>query len=170
MIKKGIVISGVIGAVAIAIVAATTVSLSSTISAEAAEMRAVTAAFGGHHGRRHGHRLAHMCSDRRSEKVEHAIDFVENFMNFTTPQQQAWSELAQSLRDGDVRVGEACASLKDGKMPITATEKFALLETVLSAGLDIVVKVRPAFDRFYSTLNTKQQKSLDDLLSRHRRT
>ena len=166
MSKKGILISSAIGLVAIAAVAATTFSLGAATSAFA-ETKTASSMFAGHHGWRHGgKRIAHICSPARSQKIEHGISFVENFMNFTTPQQQAWNGLAQALRAGDGRVEEACSTLKDGEMPKSATAKFAMVETVLSAGLDIVLKVRPAFDKFYDTLNTKQQKSLDDLLSR----
>lgn len=164
--KKGILISGFIGLVAVAGVAATTFSISSAVNAEGAELRSVSAMMGGGHVWRHRNRIQHVCSGMRSEKLEQAITFVENFMNFTTPQQQAWTGLAQALRGGDQRVGEACATLKDGKIPDTAMEKLAMVETMLSAGLDIVVTVRPAFDKFYGTLNEQQQKSLDDLLSR----
>ncbi len=166
MSKLGILISSAIGLVAVAGVAATTLSLGAVTMA-AAETTAASSMFGRHHGWRHGgNRIARICSPARGEKVEHGIVFVENFMNFTTPQQQAWDGLAQAVRAGNARVDEACATLKDGKMPTSATEKFAMAETVLSAGLDIVMKVRPAFDQFYKTLNSKQQKSLDDLLSR----
>lgn len=165
MNKTGILISGVICLVAAGAVAATTLSLGSAVGAEAAGMRTASAMLGGHGGR-HGNRVRHVCSPMRGEKLEQGISFVENFMNFTMPQQQAWEGLAQALRAGEQTVGDACATMKDGLMPVTATEKLALLETVLSAGLDIVVTVRPAFDKFYGTLNEKQQKSLDDLLSR----
>jgi len=163
MSTKGILISGAVGLVAVAAIAATTLSLGAATMAEAAGAGSM---FGRHHGGRHGNRIAMICSPARSEKVEHAISFVENFMNFTTPQQQAWTPLAQALRKGDGHVAKACATLKDGKMPTTASGKFAMMETVLSTGLEIVTEVRPAFDKFYNTLNTKQQKSLDDLLSR----
>jgi hypothetical protein len=165
MNKTGILISGVIGLVAVGAVAATTLSLSSAVGAEVAGMRTASAMQGGH-GWRHGNRMRHICSPMRGEKLGQGISFVEAFMNFTTPQQQAWEGLAQALRAGEQRVGDACGTMKDGQMPVTATEKLALVETVLSAGLDIVVTVRPAFDKFYGTLNDKQQKSLDDLLSR----
>ena len=165
MNKTGILISGVIGLVAVGAVAATTLSLSSTVGAEVAGMRTASAMQGGY-GWRHGNRMRHICSAMGGEKLEQGISFVEAFMNLTTPQQQAWEGLAQALRAGEQRVGDACGTMKDGQMPVTATEKLALVETVLSAGLDIVVTMRPAFYKFYGTLNDKQQKSLDDLLSR----
>lgn len=174
MQTKGILISGAIGLVAAAAVAATTLSISSASESEGVKSGAASGMFaGGHHGWRHGGKhggrgMAHLCGAVRGEKVEHAISFVDNFMSFTTPQQQAWDELADALRAGDKRVGAACATLKDGKPPEGATAKLAMAESFLSAGLEVVQKVRPAFDRFYGTLNDKQRKALDDLLSRRR--
>lgn len=174
MNTKGILISGAIGLLAVAAIAATTVSLGSGVSAKGAETSTASALFGrGHHGWGHGggrggRGLAHLCGPVRGEKVEHAISFVDNFMTFTSPQQQAWEGLAGALRAADDRVGLACEGIKDGKPPQSATAKLAMAERFLSAGLDVVQQVRPAFDRFYGTLSDKQQKSLDDLLSRRR--
>ena len=171
---KGILISSAIGLLAVSAVAATTLSLGSAVSAKGAETDAASAMFGGgHHGWRHGGGrggMAHFCGPARGKKLEQAISFVDNFMTFTTPQQQAWKELAGALRTGNERVGVACGTLKDGKPPQSATGKLAMAESFLTAGLNVVQQVRPAFDRFYGTLNDKQRKSLDDLLSRrHRR-
>lgn len=169
MSKTVILISSAIGLVALAAIAATTLSIGSA-TVVAAETKAASVMFGRHHGRRHGgNHIAHICSPARGEKVEQGISFVENFMTFTAPQQQAWDGLAVAIRSGNDRVDEACSTLKDGRLPQSATGKFAMMETVLGAGLEIVTKVRPAFDRFYNTLNSKQRKSLDDLLSRRHR-
>ncbi len=175
MKTKGILISGAIGLVAAAAVAATTLSISGAAGSEGKQMGAASSMFGGgHHGWRHGGRhggrgVAHLCGMVRGEKVEQAISFVDNFMTFTPPQQQAWDKLAQALRASDDRVGAACATLKDGKAPQGASAKLAMVESFLTAGLDVVRRVRPAFDGFYDTLNDKQRKSLDDLLSRRHR-
>jgi hypothetical protein len=172
MSKKSIWIFSGIGLVAMAAVAATTLSIGSV--AAVAETASATSGFlsGGHHGWRHrggGNRIAMLCGPMRSEKVEHGIEFVESFMNFTTPQQQAWDSLASAIRAGDNSVGKACTDLKNEGKPKSATDKLALAETMLSTGLEVVTKVRPAFDTFYGTLNGKQQKALDNLMSRRHR-
>ena len=48
----------------------------------------------------------------------------------------------------------------------TATGKFARMETMLTAGLEVVKTVRPAFDKLYATLDEKQQAALDKMISR----
>lgn len=171
MNTKALLISGAVGLVAIAAVTATTLSIGSATENQGTHVGMASAMFaGGHHGGRRGGRgMAHLCGMARGEKVEHAISFVENFMSFTGPQQQAWEELAQAVRGGNEKVGEACAELKDGQPPRTAMAKLAMVETFLTTGLDVVQQVRPAFDQFYATLNDKQQKALDDLMSRRHR-
>ncbi|MDA1099443.1 MAG: Spy/CpxP family protein refolding chaperone [Proteobacteria bacterium] len=175
MNTKSIFISGAVGLVAVAAVVATTLSLGSTVSAKGTEASAASGLFGGdHHGWGHGggrggRGMAHLCGPARGEKIAHAISFVDNFLTFTSPQQKAWEELAEALRAGDARIGVACEAFKDGKPPQSATAKLAMAESFLAAGLDVVQQVRPAFDRFYATLNDKQRKSLNDLLSRRHR-
>ncbi|MDP6691459.1 MAG: Spy/CpxP family protein refolding chaperone [Alphaproteobacteria bacterium] len=172
MSRKSIWIFSGIGLVALGAVAATTLSLGSVTAVADTATAAAGFMGGSHHGWRHrggGHRIAMVCSTMRREKVEHGIEFVESFMNFTTPQQQAWASLASAVRAGDDSVGKACAGLKDKGKPQSATDKLALAETMLSTGLEVVTKVRPAFDQFYGTLNSKQQKALDNLMSRRHR-
>ncbi len=172
MKTKGILISSAIGLAAVGAVAATSLSLGSAANATGSERHAASGmSGGGHHGWGHGgmrggRGMAHLCGPARSEKVEHAISFVDNFMTFSGPQKEAWEELAGALRAGDKKVGEACETLKDGKPPQNAMGKMSMAESFLTAGLNVVQQVRPAFDRFYGTLNEKQQKSLDELLSR----
>lgn len=172
MKTKGILISSAIGLAAVGAVAATSLSLVSAANATGSERHAASGmSGGGHHGWGHGgmrggRGMAHLCGPTRGEKVAQAISFVDNFMNFTGPQQKAWEELAVALRAGDEKVGEACETLTDGKAPHGAMGKLSMAESFLTAGLNVVQQVRPAFDRFYATLNEMQQKALDDLLSR----
>lgn len=174
MKTKGVLISSAVGLMAVTAVAATSLSISAAAETEGARMAPAKAMFGGHHGWRHGGRhgggpMTHLCGMARGEKIQRAISFVDNFMSFTPPQQQAWDDLARTLRAGNDRIGTACDTLKDGKAPESAPAKLTMTEDFLTAALDVVRQVRPAFDRFYGTLNAKQRKALDDLLSRRHR-
>jgi hypothetical protein len=129
--------------------------------------------FGGEHGgwhRSHAHRggrgMAALCSDRRDQKLEHGLAFVEGFVNFTPEQTTAWNELGAALREGSATIGETCAELETAGKPQTAPEKLARFEAMGATGLAVLQRVRPVFDRFYATLSEKQQKALDDLMSR----
>lgn len=121
--------------------------------------------YRGHHrGGRHGMRM--ICSDRRAEKVEDAIGFAEAFFTFKGEQKTAWDGLAAALRDGSETIGKHCEAMKESGREDSATGKFARVETMLTAGLEVVQTVRPAFDKLYATLDEKQQTALDKMMRR----
>ena len=121
--------------------------------------------YRGHHrGGRHGMRM--ICSDRRADKVEDAIGFAEAFFTFRGEQKVAWDGLAAALREGSTTIGKHCEAMKAEGRQKTATGKFARMETMLTAGLEVVKKVRPAFDKLYATLDEKQQAALDKMIRR----
>ena len=132
---------------------------------------AAAAAPGGFRGHRHGggHGMMRVCGPQRSEKLEDGIGFVEAFFSFNAEQKTAWTGLASALRDGSEAIGKHCEAMKDGKRETTATGKLARVETMLTAGLEVVQKVRPAFDRFYATLDEKQQAALNKIIDRRGR-
>jgi len=121
--------------------------------------------YRGHHrGGRHGMRM--ICSDRRAEKVEDAIGFAEAFFTSQGEQKVAWDGLAAALREGSTTIGKHCEAMKAEGREKTATGKFARMETMLTAGLEVVQTVRPAFDKLYATLDEKQQAALDKMVRR----
>lgn len=119
---------------------------------------------GGHFrgGDRHG--MMRMCGPQRTERLENAIGFVDAFFSFNDAQKAAWTDLATALRDGSETIGKRCEAMRDQPRDDTAPGRLARMETMLSSGLDIVQKVRPAFDKFYGTLDEKQQAALDKLI------
>ena len=135
------------------------------------ELISAAAASGGgfHRGHRRGHGAKMICSDRRAEKLEDAIGFAEAFFSFNAEQKTAWDGLAGALRDGSDTIGRHCEALKDGDGQTNAAGRLARVETMLTAGLEVVQKVRPAFDGFYATLDKDQQAALDKLVQRRGR-
>lgn len=126
------------------------------------EAAAAPGSFRGH-GRGHGgmHRL---CGPQRAERLDNAIGFVEAFFSFNDTQKAAWDGLVTAVRDGSDTIGRNCEAMKAEGRETTAPGRLARMETGLSAGLEIVQKVRPAFERFYGTLDEKQQAALDKLI------
>jgi LTXXQ motif family protein len=108
-----------------------------------------------------------VCSDARDEILEERLAFVESFVDFTDEQEPAWQQLTAAIRAGSAKVGEACAEL-EAPDP-TAAAHLARVELILSTGLDIVQRVRPAFEQFYAVLDDDQKAALDKLVSRHHR-
>jgi len=150
---------------AVTAVAATSATWMPSAEAQGAREHKM-AMFGGHHGKGRGMGgMNRLCSDMRGERMERMIGFVESFMTFTAPQQQAWTTLTASVREGNAMVGATCDDLKgDRGKDLAAPERLARMETMMSTGLAVVQKVRPAFDGFYATLSEKQQQALDDML------
>ena len=130
---------------------------------------AASASGGFHRGHRRGHGARMICSDRRAEKLEDAIGFAEAFFSFNAEQKTAWDGLAGALRSGSDTIGKHCETIKANTGETSATGKLAQVETMLTAGLEVVQKVRPAFDGFYATLDKDQQAALDKLIQRRGR-
>jgi hypothetical protein len=133
-----------------------------------APVGAVSAHFRGRMGPGHRRGFEAICSERRNQGIEHGLAFVEGFVNFTPEQTTAWNELGAAIRAGSASVGEKCTELRAAGEPRTAPERLARFEAMATTGLDILKRVRPAFDRFYATLSEKQKKALDGLIE-HRR-
>lgn len=170
--KKGIAYSAV-GLLSLVAVGTTVLAVQPNLAAQAQDRVEATKAMfgGGHHGwgrGQRGHGLMRVCRGVNGERVDYAIGFVENIMEFSPEQQTAWDELATAIRSGQKTVSDACDEVKAEGRPETAPEKLAMVEQALQTGLTTVQQVRPAFDKFYATLSDKQKKALDDL-SRHRR-
>ena len=109
--------------------------------------------------------MAMICSDRRDQRIDHGIAFVEGFVNFTPDQTTTWSELTDAVRAGSATIGEKCEELENTDMPKSAPEHLQRFETMASIGLGILQRIRPVFDRFYATLSDKQKKAVNDLIS-----
>lgn len=158
----GAVVAIGVGAVAVAFTGPGSQALNT------AKLELVSSAI-AHGGSHRGHGIRHLCGDARTERLDAGVRFVEAFFSFNDEQKPAWEALEAALREGSDTVGQHCAMMH-GK-PSDTPERFERLETLLTAGLDVVRKVRPAFARFYETLNDDQKAAIDEItdMNRHRR-
>jgi hypothetical protein len=117
------------------------------------------------HGKHHG--MNRLCSPRRAQRIERMIAFAESFMDLTPPQQQAFDDLTLAVRDANSRMDQLCDEHRKADDAAKLSARLARFEAFLSAGLKSVQEVRPHFDKFYTTLDAKQQKALDDMF-KHR--
>jgi len=79
-----------------------------------------------------------ICSDHRTEKLDDALGFVEAFFSFNAEQKTAWNGLAGALRDGSDVIDKHCAAIKDKSEVPSAAGKLAQIETMPTAGLEVV--------------------------------
>ncbi len=139
----------------------------SRISSHAAETLVQYAHFGGGDRMRHrGGRLSMLCGERRDQRIEDALGFIESFVTFTPEQTAAWTDLTVAVQAGSASIGQACAEIDLANAPQNAPEKLARLETLMATGLNVVQQVRPPFAAFYGVLSQEQQKVLDRFASR----
>ena len=158
----GAVVAIGVGAIAVAFTGVG----SQTLNTAKLELFASAMAHGGHH---RGHGIPRLCSEARTEHLDAGIGFVEAFFSFDDDQKPAWEALETALREGGEMIGQHCAAMRG--RPSDAPGRLERLETLLAAGLDVVRKVRPAFARFYETLDADQKAAIDRIAdgNRHRR-
>jgi hypothetical protein len=117
---------------------------------------------------RRGHGSGFIAAAGDAQTIERLIGFVEGFMSFSEPQQNAWNTLAAVLREQSAHIQQALAAAdttgqNDGAPSAAAT--LLRLERMLSSTLEAVGRIRPVFENFYATLDEKQQKALDEYLT-----
>jgi hypothetical protein len=101
--------------------------------------------------------------------MQRQIGVIEGLMEFTPAQKTAWAELKTAIDSGKETFKKACEARKDGDKPKNAIERFNRHEEAMSTRLAVMKTVKPAFEKFYGTLNEKQQKTVDDMFTRGRR-
>lgn len=124
------------------------------------------------HGERHGWR-EHRRG--RGDRCEHAgrgmarhVDLIEGLMTFTPEQETAWKELKETMKTGRETLQKSCEARKEEDRPKTALERLDRFESAMATRLSVMQSFKPAFEKFYGTLSEKQQKTIDDLLTRKR--
>lgn len=137
-------------------------------SSEDASGKMHRAHWRGRHGKR-GHGFGRMCSDRQGKRFDRLTGVIEGLMTFTPAQDQAWKSLNTTVQGERAAIKKDCDELKAAERPKTASQKLARMEKVLSTRLSSLQRVRPAFDKFYATLNEKQKTAIDNLFSRRGR-
>lgn len=124
------------------------------------------------HGDRHGWRGHHRGRGDRCERagrhMERHVDLIEGLMTFTPEQETAWKELKETMTSGRATLKESCEARKEGDRPKTVIERLNRFEDAMATRLAVMRSFKPAFEKFYGTLSEKQQKSIDDLLTRKR--
>ncbi len=101
----------------------------------------------------------------RYRHLDHLAAHAKSRLDLTPPQEEDWRRLEEALRAIEGRFEEVCAeAAKAGPAP-TAPAQLARFEAVMSAGLEAIHRVRPAFDAFYDGLSTAQRQTLDGLLN-----
>lgn len=123
------------------------------------------ALFGWMRGRRHRRH----GSTPPAERVEHALGQFESRLAITEAQREDWEALAGMIRDGAEALGVAgpANGVGAGQTALEAApDRLARLEAKVEAGLAILRRTRPAFERLYDRLDETQRGTLDALIAK----
>lgn len=119
----------------------------------------------------HGGRGAHMerlCGDDRMAHIERAMTEARQELALKPQQEPAFAELEAAVERGNGIVAETCGRIEGAERPDNPVEHLARAETFMSAGLEVVQTVRPAFEDLYATLDDTQRDKLDAFMREHR--
>jgi hypothetical protein len=152
-----------------AIAAATALSAAAVTAAPAGNGPAGVDTGKSHHGvhKAHGDGHGDRC-ERAGRQMERHVDLIEGLMTFTPEQETAWKELKETMTSGRATLKESCEARKEGDRPKTVIERLNRFEDAMATRLAVMRSFKPAFEKFYGTLSEKQQKSIDDLLTRRK--
>jgi hypothetical protein len=106
-------------------------------------------------GRRGG--MMHMCNPRMAGFGVWRIDRMEQSLNLNESQKSALEE----LKSASTKAGEQMQAACPAEMPLTPTGRLDMMEKRMEAMLQAIRTVRPAFDKFFSSLNDEQKARLN---------
>lgn len=99
-----------------------------------------------------------------SNYVEGRIAFLHAELKITEAQMPAWHEFANVLRANAKRVADARAAQPHQLGP-SFIDRLDDQERWMSVGLESVRALKPAYAKLYGTLDDKQKKTADEILS-----
>lgn len=108
-------------------------------------------------GMMHGRGMGFMCNPRIAGMAEWRIKKIESAVNPTEAQRTALND----LRTASSKAAETITATCSAEVPAKSSERLALMEKRMEAMLQAIKLVRPAFDRFYATLDADQKARLD---------
>ena len=98
-----------------------------------------------------------LCNPRSVGMAEWRIARIESGIKLTDAQKAALA----GLRSASAKAAETISATCAEPVPAKSTERMALMEKRVEAGLQAIKLVRPAFEAFYGTLDDQQKARLD---------
>lgn len=121
-----------------------------------------------HSGYSHHDKMTHvkeMCEEGGKKKIEHLVSYVEERFEFNEAQSREWKRVSDTLYSEENTIIQVCDKLLTRENHETLPARMELMEAVTLTGLEAMQRIRPVIEKFYSTLDEKQKKTMDDLLS-----
>lgn len=98
-----------------------------------------------------------LCSPRAAGFGAWRLEQIEQIVKPDEKQRKAFDDLRAASDNAAKALAGACPA----EAPATVSARLAFMETRMTAMLDAIKTVRPAFDAFYATLDDEQKRRLD---------
>lgn len=124
-----------------------------------------------HSRNKHDEKMQHLksyCKEGSNRKIKHIANYIEDRFEFSEIQSQQWNNVVDALYSEETTIQIICDKILTKENHETTPARMELMETVVLTGLEAMQRIRPIITDFYASLDDKQKRTLDDLLS-HRR-
>ena len=105
-----------------------------------------------------------LCTPRSVGLYEWQVRWIEQVVRPTETQRAALNDLQSASSKAIATMATACKP----EMPTTTKAELEMMDSRLETMSQAVKTLRPAFDAFYASLDSKQQQRLDVFGPRHR--
>jgi hypothetical protein len=105
-----------------------------------------------------------LCTPRSVGLYEWQVRWLERVVRPTEAQRAALNDLQSASSKAIATIATACKA----EMPTTTKAELEMMDNRLETMSQAVKTLRPAFDAFYASLDSKQQQRLDVFGPRHR--
>jgi len=105
-----------------------------------------------------------LCTPRSVGLYEWQVRWLERVVRPTEAQRAALNDLQSASSKAIATIATACKA----EMPTTTKAELEMMDNRLETMSQAVKTLRPAFDAFYTSLDSKQQQRLDVFGPRHR--
>lgn len=116
--------------------------------------------------------MERMC-DEGEARAAGMLAYAEKRLNITDAQRAAWTKLADQVRTSAAEMQKTCTANRpqppqpgQPPQPATLPDRLGHMETMLSARLDSIKRVKPALDDLYAQLSPEQKKLADEFVNR----
>jgi len=116
----------------------------------------------------HDKKMEHVksyCKEGGHKKLKYMTDYIEDRFEFSEDQSEQWSKVVDALYSEETTIQIICDKMLTKENHETTPARLELMETVTLTGLEAMQRIRPVISDFYFSLNDKQKRTLDDLLS-----
>jgi hypothetical protein len=100
----------------------------------------------------------------RGEHIEGRLAFLKTELKITDEQLPLWNAFAQAMRDDASTMQAKLHAMMGMNKAATLSDKLAERETMLTARIEAVRKLKAAADPLYAALNVDQKKTADEIM------